>query len=151
MTLRVYPLTVKICGIRNPVTTLESHVSVFHWAAAALLRGSAALPEMQQECIDDPAMTALRTDMEAIADPSVGRGKSIVEVTLTNGATLRSHVVNARGSIARPMTDDELDAKFRGQAALILPPAKVEKLLGLCRNVVSLQDVGKEIAAVLNA
>ena len=151
VTLRVFPLTVKICGIRSPVTPLESHVSVFHWAAAALLRGSAALPEMQQECVDDPAVAALRTEIEAIPDPAVGRGESIVEVTLANGKVLRSHVVNARGSVARPMTDDELDAKFRGQATMILPPVKVERLLGLCRNVVSLPDVGKEIAAVLNA
>ncbi|MEY4140142.1 MAG: MmgE/PrpD C-terminal domain [Pseudomonadota bacterium] len=74
-----------------------------------------------------------------------------MEVKLTDGRTLRSHVLNARGSAARPMTDDELDAKFRAQASLVLPAAKVEELLRLCRRVASLQDVGKEIASVFNA
>ena len=74
-----------------------------------------------------------------------------MEVTLTNQAVLRSHIVNARGSIARPMTDYELDAKFRAQANLVLPLQKTETLLSLCREISSLPDVGTKIAAVWEA
>jgi len=151
VTLRVHPLALKLTGVRTPRTTLESHVSLYHWAAAALLRGTAGVPEMWQDCIDDPSVVALRDGIEAIPDQAIGRGEAIVEVKLTDGRTLRSHVLNARGSAARPMTDDELDAKFRAQASLVLPAAKVEELLRLCRRVASLQDVGKEIASVFNA
>jgi 2-methylcitrate dehydratase PrpD len=134
-------------GVRTPVTPLESHVSLYHWAAAALVRGSAGLPEMQQDCIDDPDVAALRARIEAVPDPAIGRDQAIVEVTFTDGPTLRSHVVNARGSVARPMTDEELDSKFRAQAELVLPSAKVDTLLRLCRGVASLQDVGHDTSA----
>jgi len=148
VTLRVHPLALSLTGVRTPATTLESHVSLYHWAAAALVRGAAGLPEMRQDCIDDPAVAGLRERIEAIADPAVGRDQAIVEVTLADGRKLRSQVHQTRGSIARPMTDDELDAKFRAQAAMVLPTAKVEQLLRLCRDVASLRDVGKEISAV---
>jgi len=63
-------------------------------------------------------------------------------------SSLRAQVEHARGSSARPMTDEELDAKFHAQAGMVLPAAKVERLLQLCRNVASLRDAGKEISAV---
>jgi 2-methylcitrate dehydratase PrpD len=150
-TLRVHPLAISLTGVRHPSDTLESHVSLFHWAAAALVRGSAGLAEMQQECIDDPQVAALRANIEAVADAGVGRDEAVVEATFTDGRRVRSHVVNARGSSARPMTDDELDAKFRDQAAMVLPAARVDELLQLCRNVASLRNVGKQIGAVLHA
>ena len=68
---------------------------------------------------------------------------------MADGSVLRSHVANARGSASRPMTDAELDAKFRMQANGIPPSEKAEALLRLCRDVGSLQDAGKQIDAAL--
>jgi len=149
VTLRVHPLAISMTGVRTPRTPLESHVSLYHWAAAALLRGIAGVAESQQSCIDDPGVAALRSRIEAIADPTVGRNQAIVEASFTDGRRLRAHVTDVRGSATRPMTDDELDAKFRGQAAMVLPAPKVEQLLGLCRGVAARSDVGRDIAAAL--
>jgi 2-methylcitrate dehydratase PrpD len=151
VTLRVHPLALALTGVRTPSTPLESHVSLFHWAAAALVRGSAGLLEMRQDCIDDPSIATLRARINAVADPALRRDEAIVEVTLANGQTLRSHVANARGSIAKPMTDDELDAKFSAQAAIVLPSGRVHELLHLSKGIRSLSDVGKEIARMLQA
>lgn len=147
VTLRVHPLALSMTGIREPRTPLESHVSLYHWAAAALLRGQAGLHETRQDCIDDPAVAHLRATIEAIADPSVGRGQAIAEVVTRSGEVLRSHVQKTRGSIDRPMTDDELDAKFRSQALELLAPQAVEELRLRCRGVAALRDVGKDVAS----
>lgn len=147
--LRVHPFTLTLCGLRTPATTLESHVSLYHWVAAALVRGRAGLAEAQQDCINDPQVAALRTRIEAMPDEALGREQAIADVTFSDGRTIRSHILNVRGSIARPMTDDELDAKFREQASRVLPSVKVEALLRLCRGVASLPDVGKQIAAAM--
>lgn len=149
--LRVNPLALKLTGVREPRSPLESHVSLYHWAAAALMRGAAGVAEMRQDCIDDPDIAALRARLEATADPTVGRDQAIVEAAFSDGKVLCSHVLNARGSTARPMTDEELDAKFRAQARAVLSASRVEELLVLCRGVASLQDVGKEISAVLQS
>ena len=150
-TLRVHPLAISMTGVRTPRTPLESHVSLYHWAAAALLRGAAGLAETQQDCIDDPQVAALRARIEAVADPAVGRNQAIVAVRMADGRTLQAQVTDVRGSATRPMTDDELDTKFRDQARTVLPAAQVEHLLQQCRNVAALPDVGRGVAAILQA
>ena len=147
--LKVHPLTLELCGRREPVTPVEAQISLFHWAAACLVQRAAGLAQLRQDCIDDPKVSALRARVSAIADPALARDEAIAEVTLTNGASLRSHVEHARGSSVRPMTDDELDAKFEAQANTVLPSESSDKLLRHCRNVAGLEDVGKEIAAIL--
>jgi 2-methylcitrate dehydratase PrpD len=146
--LTVHPLALELCGRREPATPVEAQISLFHWAAATLVQRSAGLAQLRQDCIDDPAVAALRARISAAADPGLGRDEAIAEVTLTSGATLRSHVKHARGSIGRPMTDDELNAKFEAQAREVLASGATEKLLRLCRNVSRLDDVGNEVAAI---
>lgn len=148
-TLRVNPLALSLCGIREPATTLESLNSLYHWAAAALVRGRAGVPEMLPDCIADPRVANLRSRIEVITDPSIASEQAEAEVALADGRTLKARVVHARGSKMRPMTDDDLDAKFRSQAGLVLPAARVERLRELCLGAASLRDVGRGIVAVL--
>ena len=147
--LTVHPLALALTGLRTPTTSLQTQNSLYHWAAAALLQGSAGLAQIQPACIDDPDVARLRSRISARADPALGRDEAIAEVTLADGAALRSHVVHARGSRERPMTDEELDAKFVAQASRILPPASAEQLLRLCRDVATLDDVGAQIVRAL--
>lgn len=147
----VHPLTMTLSDRRSPKDELEGQVSIYHWVAASLLRRSAGIPEMRQSCIDDPVVTALRNRVEAVGDPNLGRAQAIAEVVLTDGTKLRSHVEVSRGSAERPLTDADLDLKFRTQANMVLPSETTERLLRFCRNVASAQDVGKEFAAALKS
>jgi 2-methylcitrate dehydratase PrpD len=148
--LRVHPLALSLCGIREPTTTLESLNSLYHWAAVALVRGRAGVPEMLPDCIADPRVAQLRSRIEVVTDLSVGKEQAQAEVVLANGRTLQTHVLQTRGSKLRPMTDEDLDTKFRSQAGLVLPAPRVEKLRELCRSAASLRNIGREISAVLS-
>jgi 2-methylcitrate dehydratase PrpD len=150
-TIRVQPLTLTLTGERTPADPLMAAVSVYHMVAACLLRGRAGLAEMRQDCIDDPAVIALRDRVVAIADPSIKRDESIVEATLASGAIKRAHVTVTRGSFERKLTDAELDAKFIDQAVVVLSSDEARRLLKLCRATASLNDIGAEIAAVWQA
>lgn len=146
--LWVHPFALTLCSLRTPATPRESVVSLYHWTAAALVRGAAGLAESQQDCIDDPEVLALRMHIEAMADPSLGREQAIAEVTFDNGQMLRSHVRHVRGSMERPMTDKELDIKFQSQAEMVLAPERTGELLSLCRGAASSQDIGRQISAL---
>lgn len=147
--LRVNPLALKLCGIREPRTTLESLNSLTHWAAAALVRGRASVLEMQPDCIADAGVAQLRSRIEVVPDIGIGSEQVAVEVTLTDGSTLRARVLHARGSKERPMSDHDLAAKFRSQAGMVLPVEKVEKLRSMCLGVDALRDVGQEISGLM--
>lgn len=146
--LRVHPLALDLCGRREPRDPVEAQISLFHWAAACLRQGAAGLPQLDQACIDDPGVAAVRALIEAHGDPTLQRDEAWAEVDLADGTVLRAHVKHARGSAHRPMTDDELDAKFRAQVAPRLPAEACERLLALSRQLAELSDVGVEIGAV---
>jgi 2-methylcitrate dehydratase PrpD len=147
--LRVHPLALELCGRRDPRTPVEAQLSLFHWAAATLLQRAAGIGVLRQACIDDHSIGALRSRIDAIADPALERDEAIAEVVLQDGSRLHAHVAHARGSMARPMTDAELDAKFRAQADTRLPKAARERLLDLCRHVARLDNVGAQISPTL--
>lgn len=149
VTIYVHPLALSLCGIREPTTTLESLNSLYHWAAAALLRGRAGILEMQKECIFDPAIAQLRSRIEAVVAPDIGSEQAEVEIALDNDRIFRVRVECARGSKMRPMNDADLETKFSAQAGLILPESRVKRLRDLCINAKLLPDVGRDISALL--
>ena len=148
--LRVNPLTLSLTDRPSPKTPLEAQISLYHWAAACFVKRSAGLAQMRQDCIEDPAMVAMRARISAVPDPALARDEAIAQVVLKNGTSLRVHVAHARGSIDRPMTDADLDDKFAAQADGVLSQGPRDRLLGLCRSVAALRDVGQDIAAALS-
>ena len=51
-------------------------------------------------------------------------------------------VEQSLGNLKRPLTDAQLNAKFRDQAVLALPPSQVDEILALCWRLDRLDDVG---------
>lgn len=143
--LHVHPFALALCDLRTPKTPRESVVSLYHWAAACLLRGTAGLAEASQDCIDDAAVAALRSRIDAVPDPSLGREQAIAEVTFDNGQVLSAHVKHVRGSLERPLTDIELDKKFLGQCTSVLSEDRAQALLSTCRGIETSADVGRHL------
>ena len=148
--LTLHPLALTLANRPSPKTFWEAQVSLQHWAAVALLRRTAGIAETRQDCIDDSAIVALRRRVVVHADETVGRDAARATVTFADGTATSSTIEAARGSVKRPMTDAELDAKFRGQAETVLAPARVERLLHLCRTSATVEDIGTAVAAVLD-
>lgn len=62
--------------------------------------------------------------------------------SLNDGRTYSRHVPHALGTLARPMSDADLEAKFRGLTEGVLSPAQSEKVITLCWQITALEDVG---------
>lgn len=140
--LRVHPLTVHLCNRQQPKDRDECLVSAQHWAAVALLYRRAGLREATEQCATDPAVAALRARITLEADDNMPAEATTVTVTLKDGRTLRHHLAQCIGSLGRPMTDANLDEKFRGQASMVLPPDQVEALRLQCWDIAKAPDVG---------
>lgn len=140
--LRVHPLCVKLADRPSPRHRLEALVSVQHWAAASLVYGKANLDQGAAECVENPAVVALRGKVRIEADPGLASDAAVVSARMTDGRDLTVSVEHCIGSHERPMTDAELDDKFMAQAVLLLPAAISRELLATCRNVMESGDVG---------
>lgn len=140
--LAVHPMTMKLCDRPQPADRMQGLVSVQHWAAVALLYRRAGLREGTNACVQDPAVAAMRARIQARADASLDSDAAAVSVHLKDGRTLAFRLEHCQGSEARPMTDAELDEKFRGQAALVLPAAATEALIADCWQLPQQTDLG---------
>ncbi len=69
----------------------------------------------------DPAVTALRDRVRAEAQAGIREEEAYVTISLRDGRKLERHVAHAVGSLERPMSDADLEAKFRGLADGVLP------------------------------
>lgn len=147
--LTVHPVVLSLTGRRTPTSPIEAPNSVYHWAAAALLRGRAGLAEMQMDCITDPHIHALRSRIEATDAPAMGKGEAVAELELDDGTRLREHVTSARGSLKRPMNTADLEVKFRDVVRDHLAPDRMDALIAACRDIGQAGDVGAEIGRLL--
>jgi len=109
----------------------DARVSIHHAAAVTLLRGSAGVEDFEAAAVHDPAVTALRGKVRAELDALLPRGAARVTL-LTQGGERRSiEVRDPRGSAARPMTDAELEAKYRINAEGHDAEAQITRLWAL--------------------
>ena len=63
-------------------------------------------------------------------------------ITLRDGTVLHRHVEHAIGSLARPMSDADLEAKFRGLCAPVLNAAAIDALVRETWRLESMASAG---------
>jgi len=141
--LTVDPLAVALCGIRpEPANRMQAGVSLHHWAAASLVHRAAGLAQGTDECVHDPAVIAMRRRIVLTEDPSRASDSAAVRLVLRDGRNVETEIGHCRGSQARPMSDGDLDEKFRGQAAVNYPAGRIEALRAACWDIAEEKAVG---------
>jgi len=141
--LKVAPLVLELTGKKTPQTGLEGKFSVYHSLAVAIIHGAAGENEYSDACVRDPKVIALRDKVEAVIDSTMRDDEARVTVTCTDGRVLEKHVPHAIGSLERPMSNDDIEAKFTGLVHEILDEEKTSNLLALAWSVGTLEDVSE--------
>jgi 2-methylcitrate dehydratase PrpD len=115
--VRGHPLLSARTDRPHVTTGRESQVSVQHSVAAALLFGQAGLAQFTDACVRDPAVLALRAKVEVEEDSAIAIDAAAVRIWTTNGEERSIMVPHARGSVARPMSDRDIEEKVLTLAA----------------------------------
>jgi 2-methylcitrate dehydratase PrpD len=149
--LRVHPLVLELTGKKTPRVGLEGKFSVFHSAAVAIIHGEGGEDVYSDACVRDPQVIQLRDKVSAVVDKTVHEDAAHITITLTDGRVLAKHVEHAIGSLARPMSDGDLEAKFRKFAKGILLTGETDALINLCWSIDSLKDAGEVARAAVPA
>jgi len=96
----------------------DARVSIHHAAAVSLVRGRAGIAEFAMDAVADPMLAAFRAKVAAQLDEALPRGAATVSLRLADGREVRRTVTTPRGSLENPLSDRELEEKFRSNAAL---------------------------------
>lgn len=142
---RVNPLTIKLESRPNPQTGLEGRLSFQHAMTMALVDGVCFPAQFTDQRVRDPQVVALRSKIAVEADASIAQDQCELTLTLRDGRTYTERVAHATGSPDNPVTDAQLDRKFRELAGSVLPKARARRLLATLWQLERVADVGEII------
>ncbi len=109
--VQVTPAALELMGKADPATPLEAKFSLPFVVAAAWVFGDLTPDAFAADSlVPNGAVHALMRRMTIVAQPALGQTEAVVDAT-SRGVFERLHVVEARGTRGRPLSDDDLVAK----------------------------------------
>jgi len=149
--LKVHPLVLELTGKKTPQTGLEGKFSVYHSSAVAIVHGAAGEEQYSDAVVRDPHVIALRDKVVATVESGIHEDQVRIAIRMKGGKVLEKYVEHAVGSLGRPMSDADLEAKFRGLADGILSQPETDRLIRMCWDVEKLRDAGEVARASVPA
>ena len=147
VTLKVHSLVLELTGKKTPSDGLQSKFSVYHSCAVGLIFGQAGEHEYTDAVVNRPDVLALRAKVEASVDDRIDEASADLTIRTTDGRELHLFVEHAIGSVERPMSNEQLRAKFAGQAEPVLGAAKTASAWELAMGIGQCSDLREFIAA----
>ena len=138
-----YQAALTLCDKSAPHTVADAKFSLQFCVASALLHGRVGLAEFSDAALANTALRALLPRIEVALDTAreaayPARWSATVSVTLTDGRTFQAAQEHPKGDPENPLTEAELEAKFRGLAAAGgVSAAHTERLLDWLRELAS--------------
>jgi 2-methylcitrate dehydratase PrpD len=140
--IKASPGAMALCDRRNPQNELQAHVSLYHWTAATLLRGTAQIAELQDPTVHDPAVIAFQDKVTTERDDTLKADATEVTITLQNGRSHSCRIEHCIGSATNPMTDEQLTQKFKDLSEPIIGAARTREMIDRGWNVETAADAG---------
>lgn len=126
-------------------TGRQSQVSAQHAVPVSLVRGKAGLDEFSDEAVNDPTLRALGARVRFEDDAGYSVDAVEVRVELANGEMLVEHIDSAIGSRAKPLTDQDLEAKLRELCRHGRSGVDADQLIDAVWGLEQAEDAGKVI------
>jgi 2-methylcitrate dehydratase PrpD len=139
--LKVHSLVLELTGKKEPQDGLQGKFSVYHGCAAGLFFGRAGEGEYDDAIVNREDVVALRRKVVATVDDSIDEAAADVTAVLKDGRREHVFVEHAIGSMERPMTDANLEAKFRSLAEPVIGAGRAGRLIAACWALGSAPDV----------
>src|SRR5262245_37340736 len=139
--LSVHPLAVRITGLTDPETGLQSQFSIYHAAAAAYLDGRAGIAQFTNERAAAADIVALRGKIEARLDETLGKDQATATLVLAGGQRIDTRVEHASGTVENPMSDHAIEDKFMANAEPVIGEARARQVVAGAWRLEGLADV----------
>jgi 2-methylcitrate dehydratase len=138
----------------HPQTHETADHSIPYAAALVLMYGNIAPEYYEDPYLHDARLLDLVSRVKCLPSEEADRMEQEfnlceLEVVLRSGARKTFRVEYHRGHFKNPMTDAEMEEKFRLMAQKQLPADRVDNLLRMLQNVETTPQVGQLIAATL--
>jgi len=120
-------------GTQYPQSIENAKFSLSYMVAYSLVHGAPMIGAFTEAAIGDEQVKAVARTVSASVDPAPGprprESPAILKVTLSDGQTFEQRVDHQTGSIQNPMTQAQIENKFRDCAAQSVSPEVASKIL----------------------
>jgi 2-methylcitrate dehydratase PrpD len=132
--LGIYAVGVNGHDHRHCDTLLDAQMSAPCAAALALADGKVAAPQFLPDSLNRPEVRALIERIDTHIDPECeriypGTRSGAVHILLRDERRLEARVLEPKGEAANPMSDADLEAKFRANCEPIVGASRCDELL----------------------
>jgi 2-methylcitrate dehydratase len=132
----------------RPTTSETADHSIPYLVAAALMDGDITAASLAEERIHDPRLLALMDKMTVEENPEFEKTypaemQCRIVITTRSGERKEAHSRYFRGHVKSPLTDAEVEAKFRTMTAEVLEPKQADAILAKGWQLDKLKDVGE--------
>jgi MmgE/PrpD C-terminal domain/MmgE/PrpD N-terminal domain len=134
-------------GTVQPEDGLRSRFSARHGVAVGLLFGQAGLPEFGDAVATAPEVARLRGLITLDPDPAMARDAADLRIE-TGSGWVEAHTEHTRGSVARPLTDSELQDKVRALTDPVLGDGAADRIREAVDDLPAVGDVVGLFAAL---
>jgi 2-methylcitrate dehydratase PrpD len=145
--LKVHSLVLELTGKKAPKNGLEGKFSVYHASAAGIIFGAAGESEFDDDIVNRPDMVALRQKVVATVDDGMDEAAVDITITCTDGRKLHLFVERAIGSMEKPMSNQQLEAKFDGLVVPVLGQQKADALKATSWKLSQLPSMAELLAS----
>ena len=143
--LRVHSLVLELTGKKEPRDGLQGKFSVYHGCAVGLIYGQAGEGEFSDAVVNDPNVGALRNKVQATVDDSIHEAAVDVTAVLTDGRRVHVRVEHAIGSLEKPLSDAQLEAKFHSLVVPVLGKGRAREITAACWKLALLPDIDETV------
>jgi len=143
-----YAKALEVTGNDRPRTAFEGKFSLPYCLAVALTDGRVRLGAFAPERLADPALRALMARVEARVDDAAEAAfprarAAVVEIETTDGRRLGERAHTRKGDPDDPLSDAELDDKYRELVAPRIDAAAAARLLDCLWRLDRLDDMAE--------
>ncbi len=137
----------------HPTTRETADHSIPYTVGVALIYGTVEEHHFGEEFLHDPKLQELVQKIKVSTWEEADRREPEamlcdVEITTTSGQKFSSEVAHHRGHWKNPMTDQEVEAKFRSLTRDLQSPSQIDALLGRIWHLEEMEDVGQLVQMV---
>ena len=148
ITLRCHPLVPELMGTLHPADGLRSRFSARHGVAVGLRFGRAGLAEFTDATATAPEVARLRGLITLDPDPGVARDAAVLRIETRSADPVEVRTEHTRGSIARPLTDDELQDKVQALVTPVLGDGAADRIRKAVDNLPGVPDMSGLLTAL---
>jgi 2-methylcitrate dehydratase PrpD len=128
-----------------PQNGYAAKFSLPYLLAVILSRGRASLAEFEDDVVRDPEILALASRVGYELDPTIDYPRQFVghvRVRLRDGRVVEERQDHPRGGPDSPMTRDEIEWKFRGNASLVMSTDQASRVVRTVDALVGEPNLG---------